>query len=374
MADNIEKRELRHKRRKRSKILSIILMVLIILVSIILAGVVSYFASKKIGEFSLRDTEELDTVAVQEMSEKIIESSDEEELANIQELKPGQVAYDGKIYEYNEDLLTFLVMGIDNKKSILRDDKTPGAAGQADTIILVTLDEKDKQIRLVTVSRDSMVPVKIFDEYGIFVEEKTEQITLQYAYGNGQEMSCELMKEAVSDLFYGIPIHGYCTFGYNSVAEINDAIGGVEVTVPEDLTRYNSAFEKGATVRLEGDTVYDYIQRRDWKSDELNTNGARMKRQSQYVTAFIDQAKQAIAKDVTLLLSIYNAVADDLVTSIDLDQINYLSTIVLESSFSSDQIYSVAGTVVAGEEHDECYVDDQALYELILEVFYREVE
>lgn len=358
------------KNKTRARLVKIVIIMLLV----ILVVIVGFYSSKKVGEFRLRREGELPSSSEQLMVEKTEKFSEEDSMIQLPELKEGQIAYEGKIYEYNENLLTFLVLGIDNKKSTLQEDKIPGAAGQADTIILVVLDDEKKEIKVVTVSRDSMVPVKIYDENGIFVEEKTEQITLQYAYGNGQEMSSELMKDAVSDLFYGIPIHGYCTFGYNSIAKINDAIGGVEVTVQEDLTRYNDAFEEGAIVRLEGEQVYDYIQRRDWLSDRLNTNGERMKRQSQYVSAFVEQAKRAISEDFTLVLAMYNAVSDDLITSVDLDQINYLSSIVLESTFSGDEIHSVEGTSVRGEKLDEFYVDDQSLYELILEVFYREIE
>ena len=43
------------------------------------------------------------------------------------------------------------------------------------------------------------------------------------------------MEEAVSELFYGLPIHGYCALSMNNIADLNDAVGGVTVTVPEEL-------------------------------------------------------------------------------------------------------------------------------------------
>ena len=55
------------------------------------------------------------------------------------------------------------------------------------------------------------------------------------------EMSCERMVEAVSHLFYGIPIHGYCSLNMEVITLLNDEIGGVTVTVPEDLTREGNA-------------------------------------------------------------------------------------------------------------------------------------
>ena len=62
-------------------------------------------------------------------------------------LEEGQVAYHGKVFEYNEDLLTFLCLGIDSRQDI-KEEKIPGEGGQADTIILVVLDQKARTLKI----------------------------------------------------------------------------------------------------------------------------------------------------------------------------------------------------------------------------------
>lgn len=60
------------------------------------------------------------------------------------------------------------------------------------------------------------------------------------------------MEQAVSELFYGLPIHGYCALSMNSIASLNDTVGGVTVTVPEDLAVMQpKLFTAGDTVTLE---------------------------------------------------------------------------------------------------------------------------
>jgi len=70
--------------------------------------------------------------------------------------------------------------------------------------------------------------------------------------------SCQYMVDAVSNLFYGMPINGYVALNMNAVAMINDAVGGVTVTVPEDMTQVDPSFAEGAAVTLTGDQVEVY--------------------------------------------------------------------------------------------------------------------
>ena len=58
--------------------------------------------------------------------------------------------------------------------------------------------------------RETIVPVKLIDTAGNFVRTENEQITLQYAYGQTAEKSCELMTDAVSNLLFQLPIQRYC--------------------------------------------------------------------------------------------------------------------------------------------------------------------
>ena len=63
-----------------------------------------------------------------------------------------------------------------------------------------------------------------------------------------------------------------------------------------------------------------------------------------------------------------------MVTDITLDEVNYLATTALSYSFSGDQVYSLEGETVVGDGgFEEFYPDEQALYELILNIFYEPV-
>ena len=62
-----------------------------------------------------------------------------------------------------------------------------------------------------------------------------------------------------------------------------------------------------------------------------------------------------------------------MVTNIDLNDAVYLATKGLSMSFSEDDIVTLQADAQRGTVYDEMYVDDQGLYELILNTFYNEV-
>ena len=51
--------------------------------------------------------------------------------------------------------------------------------------------------------------MKIYGIDGDYMATETAQIATQYAYGDGEKRSCQLTREAVSNLLYDIPIHDY---------------------------------------------------------------------------------------------------------------------------------------------------------------------
>lgn len=369
---------IRHRQRVRTKILcalGILLAILAVLAVIIVILVNVWRSTGRSG--LLQHAQENSADAARTMQEaadgNTSETSGTQEAEETYELQEGQIRYNGKTYQYKENLMNILCLGIDSRDGIEK-EKTPGTAGQADCVILAVLDDDAKTIQLINISRDSMVPVHVYATDGSFVEDRKEQLALQYAYGNGRDWSCQLMEEAVSELFYGLPIHGYCALSMNSIADLNDAVGGVTVTVPEDLALMQpKLFTAGTTVTLKGELAYHFVHDRDYKSADVASNNKRIARQKTYAVAFVNQLKQGMKEDFSLPVKLYQTAEKQMVTSISLDQAVYLCTEYMNSSFNTDNIYTIDGEVTMGEKYAEFLVDDDALYQLILDVFYEEV-
>lgn len=293
------------------------------------------------------------------------------------------IKYNGIKYKYKEDMINLLFLGIDTSGAVNGNDQKSGnanigttdtisEAGQADTIILAALDNKAKKVTLIPVNRDTFTDISIYDVYGKFIEKQKEQIALSYAYGDGGAKSAQLTEEAVSNLFYGLPIQGYFAINTSAITVINDMIGGVELPLLDDFTSVDPSYVKGTTVRLQGSFAETYLRGRMGVGD--GTNVSRMERQQQYLTALASQTLGAVRKDLTLPLSIYQTVTDYLVTDVSADEVSYLATQAAGYSLDNNFIRNINGKSVAGDVYMEFYVDEKAFYELILDVFYEKVK
>ncbi|MGN1147843.1 MAG: LCP family protein, partial [Lachnospiraceae bacterium] len=284
----------------------------------------------------------------------------------------GWVRYDGKVYEYNSDIMTFLVMGID-KNSEVTDNPDAVSGGQADALFLVVVNPDKKDISIIAVNRDTMTDVKMYDVHTEGYEQTvTAQIATQHGFGDGREQSCELTRDAVSALFYDLPIHGYVSINMAAIAKLNDAIGGVDVTVLEDLTKVNKNWKEGTQITLMGKDAFWYVKWRD--TTVFESNRGRLARQKQYLTAFIQKAITETKKDITLPVTLYGELSKYMVTDITVEEVAYLVGELLDYHFDGDAIYTLEGTTEMGEKHEEFYPDYEALKELMIRVFYQEVD
>lgn len=281
------------------------------------------------------------------------------------------VTYNGKQYIFNEDRTNILFIGMD-KDSLGLDGEVVGTGGQADTIVMLSVDTASGQIDALAISRDTMVDVELYAEDGSFVGVDNTQICLAYAYGDGRETSCDNVVRAVSRLLYGVPINSYLTIDLSTIPIINDAVGGVEVRLLRDLRRNDNSWSyTGDVITLHGEEAHRYIRERD--VEELDSNNARMERQKQYMLAFFEKALAATKQDLSVPLSLYNTVAADCITNLSPSKITYLATSLVQHD-SSLSFHQVPGQVVEGENGYAEYVPDQkALYEQVLEIFYTQV-
>lgn len=296
-------------------------------------------------------------------------------------LEDNQILYDGQVYELNEDLITILVMGIDKEtvttvggQSWTEEEASEYAGGQADALFLMLLNPHDENVYVVAINRNSMVDVDVFDEAGNYEGVFTKQIALQHGYGDGKEESCERQVKTVSRMFHNIPINAYAAISMDAIPELNDVVGGVEVEVLDDIIypEYDMNLHQGDTVTLYGEKAYWYVRLRN--ENVFNSNELRLQRQKQYLTTFAAEAKNQSTSDIRVAINLYQTVQKYMVTDIDLNSFTYLATEALNYDFDKDNMYSLQGEVVQGNNFEEFYPDDDALQELIVELFYEPVE
>lgn len=345
-----------------------ILLALVVLVSLGAVGFLFLQISGKNSLYSRADSSRL-VATLSDMAVSLGEDTRVavEELGDWQE---GDIRYKGTHYRYNSDILTILFLGIDRMEKV-QPAENGEYGGQSDALFLLVLDPHKKKISVIGIPRDTMAELEVYEKDGRYIGTAPGQIALQHAYGNGTDISCERSVGAVSKLFYGLPVHGYCSINMGAVPALNDAVGGIRLTSLEDLDFKDFRAEEGEELFLEGMDAYYYLHNRDTSS--FDSAGRRLQRQVQYLEAYASAAIGKMKEDITFPVSLYGMLGQYMVTDISVDEVSYLATQAAGYSFSREDMHTLEGETVMGDRFEEFHADEAALYELILEVFYEEV-
>ena len=140
-----ERREQNEKGKKSKKNMALITSATLILFAAVLIG--SFEIVRAMGRNRLMN--EANTV------KPALETTQQEELTEEEKRvwEEGWVKYQDVIYQYNEEIMTFLIMGID-KKNDVKEVAEGTDGGQADAIFLAVMNPKNKSIK---VDRKSVV-------------------------------------------------------------------------------------------------------------------------------------------------------------------------------------------------------------------------
>lgn len=150
---NLEKSQIldpeKVKRDKKRKRKVVALTVLAAITGLLAAAFAAFLIVGAIGKANLRSN----VIAAPKLENApvVIElQPTEEEAAG---WKEGWVKYNGQVYAYNEDILTFLVMGIDKNRDVKEvEEGTNG--GQADALFLVVLNPHDNSLSVIGINRN----------------------------------------------------------------------------------------------------------------------------------------------------------------------------------------------------------------------------
>ena len=280
------------------------------------------------------------------------------------------ITWKDKEYQYNSLITTILYAGLDSTDP-LKASETYSNKARADSNSVVILDKKKKKMSILALNRDTMTEIRRYTRTGEDMGTYVSHLGYAYSYGDGGEVSCEDLKEAVEKLL-GISIDEYAVTNQSSITSINDLVGGVTVTVPnDDLAAMYPELKKGAVVTLDDSNVKDFLQHRDTAADF--SNEGRIERQQAYVTAYVDLLKNRLASEPDQLWQEIGQMNDYLQTSITKNKYLSLARLLEKVSFTDADYYRPTGKDSAGELHDEFYVDEDALKQLVIDLFYEEV-
>lgn len=271
---------------------------------------------------------------------------------------------DGVKFFPRQDIDTYLLMGIDRFGPV-EGSNSYNNDGEADTVMILIFDQKDETASVLALNRDTMVEMPVLGLGGKEVGTATGQLALAHTYGSGLKDSCENVRKTVENLLYGFKIDHYMSMNMDGIAILNDAVGGVPVTVTEDFSEVDPTIPMGETV-LMGDQAISYVRLRKGVGDQMNVS--RMDRQKQYVDSFLKTLKTKLQSETAFAVTLFEEASPYLVTD--------CSTTVLSSAledyadYSIKEIVTPTGVNRKGETYMEFYADEDALDELILRMFY----
>ena len=276
--------------------------------------------------------------------------------------------YNGTAYARREDLETVLLLGVDKFEG-----ETPEGYinnQQADFLLLLVMDKQNETCTPIQLNRDTMTQIQILGVTGEPAGTFTGQLALAHTYGSGEEDSCENTVLAVENLLYGVGIDHYVSLTMDGVALLNDLVGGVTVEVLDDFSGIDDSLVQGEAVTLKGQQALTYVRSRGGLEDSSNLH--RMERQRQYLSALQQQLKAAVQQEDGFTLDALLQLNKYMVSDCTVDQLSELGNSL--AAYQVSDILTAPGDAREGEEFMEFTVDEDALQQLVMDVFYEPVE
>ncbi len=186
--------------------------------------------------------------------------------------------------------ISILLMGIDRREN---------ETGRADTLMVLTVNPKDKSTQVVSIPRDTRTE--------IVGHGTVDKINHSYAFG-GAAMTINTVQN-----FLNIPIDYYVETDMEGFVDIIDAIGGIDVNNKFAFSYNGHSFAEG-NIHMTGEEALAFVRMR--KSDPEGDFG-RQKRQQQVIEAIIQ--KGLSVNSLTSYGDILDVISENVETNLSFD-------------------------------------------------------
>ncbi len=219
-----------------------------------------------------------------------------------------------------------LLLGVDANESRMTGGESAdygpdSSAFRSDTMILARVDPGEKKVTLVSIHRDTRVPIG----------GKMDKINVAYPLGGAAGAI-----EAVSD-FAGVPISHYAEIDLDGLYAVVDALGGVEVNVPYAVNDSHTGWTLEAGPQLlDGEGAEVFVRSRHAYDDLGDGDRYRAANQRLFIAAVLQRLMVASPADMVAAI---DTLADYVKTDLTLDQVAGLALAMRGIDVESD-IYS----------------------------------
>lgn len=328
---------------------------LILTLAVLLSG--TYLILSAIGRGSMHNYDNMEIVTP---------SEDEKGNDIIRVDNKGRViTYDGVSYEFNDDIASVTFIGTDN--GVGEEEKL----SMSDAIYILAVDTKTGKVTILGISRDTMTDVDVYSEDGRYIDTENIQIAYSYSYNSDKVSGGANTNKSLSRLFYGLQLDNYFAINFNALTVLNDTIGGVTLTSSMTFVSPidGRTINKGETVTLHGKEAELYVRKRDIEA--LDSNNERMRRQQEYITAFISSIIPAAKKNISTVAKLYDEIKVNSDTTLDVSKMTYIAATALTKvrAASDIEFVSLIGEITEGE-HAQMNISNEDAIRTMLKVFY----
>lgn len=240
-------------------------------------------------------------------------------------LKDNEYIDDSELYRDSEQT-NILLIGVDARES--------DVSSRSDTMMLLTIDNKNGQIKLTSFLRDSYVKI---------AGRKKEKLNAAYFRGGIQGLVDTL------ELNFKVEIPYYMLVDFEIFTTVVDMLGGIEVEVTEKESAYSKKtptdrggylpLEAGENIHLNGTEALWYSRMRYLDSDFMRTQ-----RQRKVITAIVEKAKLQKPQE---LLELAETIIPLIKTNITADEMKKLGIdAVLDKAYN----YSIVQQQIPADE------------------------
>ena len=249
-----------------------------------------------------------------------------------------------------KNLYNFLVIGKDR------------AAFNTDVIIIVSYDIDNGQVSMMQIPRDTYIQVP--NSKGEITGRKANALLALYynqakangmSYNEAVKTACNDMRNSISKIF-GIPINHFVMLDLKGFVNIVDAIGGVDLTVPQDM-QYNDPEQnlfidlKAGYQNLDGNESEQFIR---FRKGYANADLGRVDAQKIFISAFIEKVQKSFS--IETIVAIVSQLNKYVVTDIDIQQMIYFSKSALSVDTDNIVMLTMPGDICG--KYYVAYKDD----------------
>lgn len=170
-----------------------------------------------------------------------------------------------------KNISNYLLIGVDSRSSSFR--------GLSDTIIILTIDKKNKDIRLASLLRDTLVTIPGRDKNG---DGKDDYAKLNAAYSYG---GASLLLKTIEQNFR-LKIDKHITVNFKAFSAAINAMGGIDIELTAAEAQHIKIGSAAKKYTLNGHYALEYVRIR-----AIGTDFGRTERQRKAVRAMFEKAK-----------------------------------------------------------------------------------